>query len=77
MSDIAGHGKGSTWIAFCLNPDLIANLGKGDFHDETYSSYARFICRIFNLADEGSCDSARVIMFGKCKVPEALPPTYK
>ena len=39
-SDIAGHGKGSAWNAFCLNPDLIANLGKGDFHDETYSSYA-------------------------------------
>ena len=41
MSDIAGHGKGSAWNAFCLNPDLIANIGKGDFHDETYSSYAR------------------------------------
>ena len=41
MSDIAGHGKGSAWNIFCLNPDLIANLGKGDFHDETYSSYAR------------------------------------
>ena len=41
MSDIAGHGKGSAWNAFCLNPDLIANLGKGDFHDEAYSSYAR------------------------------------
>ena len=41
MSDIVGHGKGSAWNAFCLNPDLIANLGKGDFHDETYSSYAR------------------------------------
>ena len=41
MSDIAGHGKRSAWNALCLNPDLIANLGKGDFHDETYSSYAR------------------------------------
>ncbi len=41
VSDIVGHGKGSAWNAFCLNPDLIANLGKGDFHDETYSSYAR------------------------------------
>ena len=34
VSDIAGHGKGSAWNAFCLNPDLIANLGKGDFHDD-------------------------------------------
>ena len=41
MSYIAGQGKGSAWNAFCLNPDIIANLGKGDFHDETYSSYAR------------------------------------
>ena len=41
VSDIAGHGKGSAWNAFCSNPDLIANFGKGDFHDETYSSYAR------------------------------------
>ena len=41
VSDIAGHGKGSAWNAFCSNPDLLANLGKGDFHDETYSSYPR------------------------------------
>ena len=41
VSDIAGHGKGSAWNAFCLNPDRIANIGKGDFHDETYTSYAR------------------------------------
>ena len=41
MSDIAGHGNGSAWNAFCSNPDLLANLGKGDFHDETYSSYPR------------------------------------
>ena len=41
VSDIAGHGKESAWNAFCLNPDIIANLGKGDFHDETYSSYTR------------------------------------
>ena len=26
-------------LGFCSNPDLLANLGKGDFHDETYSSY--------------------------------------
>ena len=41
MSDIAGHGKWSAWNAFCSNPHLLANLGKGDFHDETYSSYPR------------------------------------
>ena len=41
VSDMAGHGKGSAWNALCLNPDLLANLGKGDFHDETYSSYPR------------------------------------
>ena len=41
MSDIAGHGKRSTWKAFYSNLDLCANIGKGDFHDETYSSYPR------------------------------------
>ena len=41
MSDIAGHGIGSAWNAFCSNPDLLANLSKGDFHDETYASYPR------------------------------------
>ena len=41
MSDIAGHGKGSAWNAFCSNPDLLAHFGKGDFHDETYSNYPR------------------------------------
>ena len=51
-----------------------ANLGKGDFHNETYLSYPT--CRIFNLSDEGSCDNARVVMFGNCRVPEALSPTY-
>ena len=59
MSDIVGHGKGSAWNAFCLNPDLIANLGKGDFHDETYSSYARSSSAGYSIC-EGSCDNARV-----------------
>ena len=78
VSDIAGHGKGSVWNAFCLNPDLIANIGKGDFHDETYTSYARSSSAGYSISsDEGSCDYARVVMFGKCKVPEALPPTCK
>ena len=43
MSYIAGHGKGSAWNAFYSNPDL-ANLGKGDFHYDTYSSYPRSSC---------------------------------
>ena len=41
VSDIAGHGNESAWNAFCSNPDLLAILSKGDFHDETYSSYPR------------------------------------
>ena len=49
VSDIAGHGKGSAWNAFCLNPDLIAHLGKGDFHDETYSSYARSLSAGYSI----------------------------
>ena len=60
MSDIAGHGKGSAWNAFCSNPDLLANLGKGGFHDETYSSYPRSSstgCSIFLMR-------AAVIMHG-------------
>ena len=27
---------------------------------------------MFNIFDEGSCDNARVVMFGKCRIPEAL-----
>ena len=60
MSDIAGHGKGSAWNAFCSNPDLLANLGKGGCHDETYSSYPRSSstgCSIFLMR-------AAVIMHG-------------
>ena len=60
VSDIAGHGKGPAWNAFCSNPDLLANLGKGDFHDETYSSYPRTSsagCSIFLMR-------AAVIMHG-------------
>ncbi len=38
VSDIAGHGKGSAWNAFCSNPNLYSNRGKADVHDETYSS---------------------------------------
>ena len=60
MSDIAGHGKRSAWNAFCSNPDLLANLVKGDFHDETYSSYPRSSsagCSIFLMR-------AAVIMLG-------------
>ena len=70
MSDFAGHGKGSAWNVFCSNADLLANLGKGDFHDETYSSYPRnSYAGCSNLSDEGSCDNAWVVMFGKCRVP--------
>ena len=29
---------------------------------------------MFNLSDEGSCDNTRVVMLGKCRVPEALSP---
>ena len=60
VSDIAGHGKGSAWNAFCSIPDLLVNLGKGDFHDETYSSYPRSssaVCSIFLMR-------AAVIMHG-------------
>ena len=65
VSDVAGHGKGSAWNAFCSNPDLLANLGKGDFHDETFKLPEKFICRMFNISDEGSsCGNARVVMFG-------------
>ena len=59
MSDIVGHGKGSAWNAFYSNTDL-ANLGKGDFHDDTYSSYPRSSsagCSIFLMR-------AAVIMHG-------------
>ena len=37
VSDIAGHENKSAWKSFCSNPALIENMGKGDFHDETYS----------------------------------------
>ena len=60
MSDITGHGKESAWNTFCSNPDLLANLGKGDFHDEPYSSYPRSSsarCSIFLMR-------AAVIMHG-------------
>ena len=67
VSDIAGHGKGSAWYAFCSNPDLLANHGKGDFHDETYSSYPRSSsagCSIFLMR-------AAVIMHGWLCLPSA------
>ena len=77
VSDIAGHEIGSAWNAFCSNPDLLANLSKGDFHDENICKLPeKFICRMFNLSDEGSCDKTRVVMIGKCRIPEALSPTY-
>ena len=59
MSDSSGHGKGSAWKAFYSNPDL-ANLGKGNVHDDTYSSYPRSSsagCSIFLIR-------AAVIMHG-------------
>ena len=31
VSDIAGHGNRSDGNAFCSNPNLLANRGKGDF----------------------------------------------
>ena len=41
VSDIADHGKSSACKSFYSNPDLLASIGKRDFHDETYSSYPR------------------------------------
>ena len=75
VSHIAGHRKKTAWKKFCSNPDLLANLGKGDLHDETCKLAEKFICRIYKLPDEDICDNARVDMFGKCRLPEALPPT--
>ena len=75
MSHIASHGKKTAWKAFWSNPDLLANLGNGDCHDETVKLAEQLICRINNLSGEDWCDNERVVMFGKCRLPEALPPT--
>ena len=73
MSNIGGQGKKTAWKEFCSNPDLIASLCKADFHDETLELDDKFICRMYNHAAENSFDHARVVLFGKCRLPEALP----
>ena len=79
MYDIAGHGNGSDWNAFCSNPDLLQILVRVTFMTKhiqvTRARSSSAGCS--NLSDEGSCDNARVVMFGKCRVHETLPPTYK
>ena len=72
---IAGYGMKTAWKAFCSNPDLLANIGSDDLHDETCKLAEKFICRMYNLSDEDTCDNARVVLFGKCILPEALPHT--
>ena len=68
MSHNAGQGKKTDSKAFCSNPDLLANLRKGDFHDVTFKLAEKFICRMYTLSDDESCDNARVVLFSKCRL---------
>ena len=47
---------------------------KGDFPDETFVLAEKFISRMYNLSDEDRCDNARVVLFGKSRLLEALAP---
>ena len=67
VSHIVGHGKKTAWKAFCLNPGLLAKLGKMDFRGiKTLKLAEKFICRMYPLSGEDRCDNARVVLFGKC-----------
>ena len=75
VSHIAGHGKKTAWKTLCSNPDLLANLDKGDPHDETCKLAKKFVCKMYNMSDEESCDNARVVPSSRCRLPGALPLT--
>ena len=49
VSHIVGLGMRTAGKAFCSNPDLLANLGSDDLHDETCKLAEKFICRMYNL----------------------------
>ena len=57
------------------DPTLVSNIGKGEMCRETIQSAEKFMCKVYNVSDVDSCDKARVVLFAKCKSPEALPPT--
>ena len=75
VSYIAGHSKKTAWRVFLEDPTLVSNIGKGEMCRETIQSAEKLMCKVYNVSDVDSCDKARVVLFAKCKSPEALPPT--
>ena len=65
----------TAWKAFCSNPDLLANIGSDYLHGETCKLVEKLICRMYTLSYENRCCDARVVLFGKCILAEALPLT--
>lgn len=75
VSYFAGHSKKTSWKTFTQHHMLLRNLGNGDLDDTTVKSAEKFICRIYKITDEDSCNEARATLFSRCRSPEALLPT--
>lgn len=75
VSFFAGHGKKTAWKIFITDNHLLKNLGTGELTDNTIKDAEHFVCKVYGVPDMTSSDSARVKLFSKCKMPDALPPT--
>ena len=75
VSQFAGHSKKTTWRVFQQHHNYLADLGKGQFSEDTAKSAEKFICTIYGLPDVDTCDEARVKLFCMGQAQEKLPPT--
>lgn len=75
VSHIARHGKRSAFKVFEVHHKLLKQLGKGELSANTIQAAEKFLCRLYKLPNVESCDKARVMLFCKGHLQEALPPT--
>ena len=73
-SYITNHTKRSSWKVLEKHHELLKNVGIRELTEKTVTSSETFVCRIYNVFNTDSVDTARHLLFSKTGKPEALTP---
>ena len=64
VSQLAAHGKTTTWKVFQTHNQLLTDLGTEDWRYT--SNVEQFTCHLYKVPDDvNTCDKARVILVSK------------
>ena len=74
-SFLAGHSKKTAWKVFKEQYELLVDLGNGELDDDKIKSAEQFVCRIYDITEEGDVNKARVILLTGSRSIQALLPT--